>query len=496
MKGFAVAPGALTTDRAKAAWSALKKYHPYRYAAYRPWAAEMLKFFRGLNQGRLVATALSLETDGLLLVADDKDPEDPWGKLCNKLQKRVVSELDNPNLTLTSPYLFMSTMGLGMIRDSGEPRSDFNQRFFSSFVSDEIKMYSHWGCHTGNRAVFDFNEELTKLFTLSDLGESVLDRIQMPAESVYLHFGVQSDIPITGHLTACQRGLIEMVESAGFTDIKEGVRTMLKGRLPEFAERPGWDSQYFFEGAYVSKNRFDPEGSLEVILIARQLESQILTPPQSFLEVAEESLAFYLPCFTPGITIQESLTKERDRISSAHAAAMRHNYAEKVQVNPAMAKLLGPFEDWAEHHQRVESQTRADILKALTLVLNAVLYITSYPEDLEEEYPTDTPPLLQDLIAKAESSDLPPDKLARSRKEINDLGYRKVKFCGRKIAKKVEKLRSNNSEDGRQRTFMGRQGTWRFLDSSKGHFKQDQHIWIMPIPDPTGNKPLTIYVVE
>jgi len=54
-KGFAQ-EGALTSPRSRACWNVLKGYHPYRYAAYRPWAPELLKKYQNLNSGKLVST--------------------------------------------------------------------------------------------------------------------------------------------------------------------------------------------------------------------------------------------------------------------------------------------------------------------------------------------------------------------------------------------------------------------------------------------------------
>ncbi|BDA71873.1 hypothetical protein CAL7716_060390 [Calothrix sp. PCC 7716] len=67
-----------------------------------------------------------------------------------------------------------------------------------------------------------------------------------------------------------------------------------------------------------------------------------------------------------------------------------------------------------------------EIINYLKLVINCVLYLQSYPDDIEEDYTELAPRNLVEQTKRA------PGAAAAAQKKLNQLGYRKIKFCGRK----------------------------------------------------------------
>ncbi len=488
-QGFAQ-EGALTSPRSRAAWSALKQYHPYRYGAYRSWAPELLKRYKGLNEGRLVSTAQDPDIE--------ESPEEysnlnnAWGQLYHLISQHVLKAAKG--IFPATPYAHNVQMAadllIGALNQQGQLHSDHPlQRVFGSFVGEEAKLYSHWASHTlNNRAIFDFTPELVSMFTRSNVGDALIDQINLPAETVYLHFGVQVGFPLRGRLSRSADNFAKLIEETG--------SEILGNDAPAFLSDPGWDKpKYYLEGAYVSRNRFDPEGSLEILLIGRALDSDPKVPPQNFIEASDEMIPHQLPCISPG-TVQAALNQERERNNRGHIAALKRGY-ELVKSEEGSSETLfeGEFgSNVLRHIQASEVQTYADFERSLSVVLNALLYVTSYPEELDTEYPP-TPLEISPLIEKAEGDCLQRET-RRAQAQLEDLGYVKIKFCGRRITQKARQLAKRNEAEGRSRTFKGRLGTWRFLDSTKGFFKQSRHTWVRPSPDPTGTKSLTIYEVS
>ncbi|MUH00142.1 hypothetical protein F7734_50880 [Scytonema sp. UIC 10036] len=64
-------------------------------------------------------------------------------------------------------------------------------------------------------------------------------------------------------------------------------------------------------------------------------------------------------------------------------------------------------------------------LKSRNLVVNCLLYLQSYPEEIQEDYPQVAPENLVNRTKYASQSGI------IAQKKLNELGYRKIKFCGR-----------------------------------------------------------------
>lgn len=79
------------------------------------------------------------------------------------------------------------------------------------------------------------------------------------------------------------------------------------------------------------------------------------------------------------------------------------------------------------------ASTKSDLNKAvdkivdyLKLVINCVLYLQSYPDDIQEDYTESAP---RNLVQQTQRA---PGAEKAAQKKLNQLGYKKIKFCGRK----------------------------------------------------------------
>lgn len=120
-----------------------------------------------------------------------------------------------------------------------------------------------------------------------------------------------------------------------------------------------------------------------------------------------------------------------------------------------------------------EAKQGFDVFKeALRLVINGLCYITSYREEIKEQWPDETPKLILERMNKATKN----SSRQKIRGELTALRYTKVNFCGRTISKDNVELISA----GREISAHWRRGHWR--NQACGQGLQDRKlIWIMPV---------------
>ena len=108
--------------------------------------------------------------------------------------------------------------------------------------------------------------------------------------------------------------------------------------------------------------------------------------------------------------------------------------------------------------------------KALDLAVNALCYITAYPDDIKEVWPEGTP---INLTLKAEAGSSKEQQRAKSK--LAGLGYSPVHLCGQRIV-----LHSNtNLNEGHHLKTHWRRGHWRNQAYGQGR-ELRKLIWIMP----------------
>lgn len=153
------------------------------------------------------------------------------------------------------------------------------------------------------------------------------------------------------------------------------------------------------------------------------------------------------------------------------------NYAEEFQETAEQAKTIG-VELRSGRKKGAKRRTSAlddgfpVFRDAITLVINALFYLSAYPEEGSLEWPNDAP---MRMVEKAEHGSTYKER-RRSESKLLPLGFSRVRFC---------KLSPPYKANGQQGAVGGRKQHWR-----RGHWRNQPYgkdrelrklIWILPV---------------
>lgn len=313
-----------------------------------------------------------------------------------------------------------------------------------------ISLAMKWGRYVqSGRQIFDFPPSMVDMFKETDVEDIPLNMIRMPYTCQYLYFGPQAELEL----------------------------------------EPGW----FIDGAYVE--RFVEDGDFAVTVTACPTDHSLsrLWPgypepyfSQGFLERFRTT--------DLGTAVDEVLAEElaghNKRINEVPDSK---DITAEVAREAAAAGEMIPEGVQMVDKSGVNSRVRLDTTSrrfpiyraALRLVVNALCYMTAYPDDVEASWPDGTP---ERLKAQTASGKFKEARNAKSKLEA--LGYVPVHFCGRAWTHAA----APSAGTGRK----GVATHWR-----RGHWKRQPHgegrklrklIWIMPTlvgrEDPASSDPL------
>lgn len=320
----------------------------------------------------------------------------------------------------------------------------------SQAIDATMTLAMKWGRYVqSGRQIFDFPPSMVEMFKETDVEDIPLNMVRMPYTCQYLYFGAQPDLEL----------------------------------------EPGW----FIDGAYVERFQEDGDFAVTVTACPADHSQSHLWPgyaepyfSQGFLERFRTT--------DLGTAVDEVLAEEM----ATHNKRINEVPGSKDITAEVTAEAVAAGEDIPEGVQLVDqsgvnSRVRLDTTSrrfpvyraALRLVVNALCYMTAYPDDVEASWPEGTPERL-----KAQTTS-PKFKEARNAKsKLEALGYVPVHFCGRAWTQPAVP----SSGTGRK----GVATHWR-----RGHWKRQPHgegrklrklIWIMPTlvgrEDAAGDDPL------
>ncbi|BAZ18867.1 hypothetical protein NIES4071_107520 (plasmid) [Calothrix sp. NIES-4071] len=291
----------------------------------------------------------------------------------NELFPTYLREMSNlgKNYYLTKNYL-----GLEAIKD-----------FFDLLTNDDylaFEQYTSFNVCGSN--IFEFSQELLEFFLHTDVDKVLLRDIRLPFNTIYLHFGRQEDKRINGNISFTIQSLQLEDPSKKFEDIC-----------------------FLLDGAYV--NQCPDTGSLKITLTS--VKNKITKYTNNCVDYYEDTLSFYLEADSINSTIQDAASKERQRLLESN----------KIQIQRQIDE--GVFTQ-STYNEAKLNKSIDDIINYLKLVINCALYLQSYPDDIEEDYTTEAP---RNLVQQTKRA---PGAAAAATKKLNQLGYRKIKFCGSK----------------------------------------------------------------
>lgn len=234
--------------------------------------------------------------------------------------------------------------------------------------------------------IFEFSKYLLDFFAQTDVDNVLLKDIRLPFQTIYLHFGKQENKKIKGSITS----LTESLKQADSSQKRE-------------------DICFFLDGAYISQ--CPDTGTLKVTLTSVKNKRSKYT--NNSIDCYEDLLACELLANSANTTIHEAVDEQRKiRFESSQSIIQQK-------------KDAGRFTKFFVKEENV-NKTFNEISNYLKLVINCVLYLQSYPDDIEEGYTHSAPKkLVEQTLQTKEAS-------AAAQKKLNQRGYRKIKFCGKK----------------------------------------------------------------
>jgi hypothetical protein len=242
--------------------------------------------------------------------------------------------------------------------------------------------------------IFDISEDLIELFSVTNVGNVLVKDIVLPFSTIYLHFGKQDKQIIYGNMSMIQPELLTK-------NLKYG-----DGKIIDF----------YLDGAYVSQCQ--ATHSLRITLTTKA--NQIRKHYSNCIDCFEDTITFDLDLLSPSMTVEEALNIEHQQLLD-----INHQLIDTTPKYTDLSPQLLQFQQRgkADIERRIES-----LKESINLIINSLLYLQSYPEEIREDYPSDAPIHLIRQVEKENFS----SKLAANK--LNELGYRKIKFCGQKTA--------------------------------------------------------------
>ncbi len=349
-------------------------------------------------------------------------------------RERYRSNLkDNPSTTVAQAMLQALVMDIVQVQNSLQvkyPRRYADRYDHPSFVMNtEIALSQSYDAfvHDGKQ-IFQFPQGLTSLFEKTDVDEIPLNEIKTPYHSQYLYFGRQERLEIEA----------------------------------------GW----FVDGAYVQST--NNPGDLIITLTAGTLDqSQYKKWPIKAEPYFTQSL-IGIPTKTLAEAIHEK-TEEEIRLLEEHRAASADNpkvnfrYEGSDEIHTATSVSV------RNDKKRIEIEKRrfAVYKNTLHLVVNALCYITAYPDDIRAAWPEGTPNSLKQQFNNGTAK----EKIKASSR-LASLGYSPVHICGKHFNATTEKDHSSGDESEARATHL-RRGHWRRQPIGPGRLERKM-IWIKP----------------
>jgi len=360
----------------------------------------------------------------------------PWGKSMLQVARRSTLGVSFDDLSaIGSAFVGELNDYLGSrplrIRVEEKPEKGRAYTRYGEMLSQVV------GYLRAGKQIYDFPPILTEMFRKTDIDDIALADVRLPYPSVYLHFGLQSDMPMGD----------------------------------------GW----FAEGAYFSELR-DNDGG-------RHCNITLACCNESF-----DRFVQFDRTLEPGYSV--GLGPEHQSMSLAEALELhlsdKINYlktdiasADKFEAEVQQEIAAGRAPAHAVSVRSQNSQEELDrlmprhesFLKLLRLAVNALVYLNAYPDDIATTWPENTPPSKLRELAKAK------DKKARKRvlSELAKAGFTPVHLCGQKVQEQIDAQKAAIADvDKRTVAMHWVRGHWRHQAYGPANSLR-KIIWRMPL---------------
>jgi hypothetical protein len=286
------------------------------------------------------------------------------------------------------------------------------------------------------RQVIDFPPALIEMLVKTDADDIPLDSIKTPYASQYLYFGPQPDMEL---------------EPGWFVD----------GAYVEVRGEPG-DIRFTVTASPVDRQLSRlwyvyPEPEYTQDFVGEYRKMDLATAMDTVLSDRMSTLNNKLATAGGDITDQV-----RDGLQQHDLTMPEHTRV--VDVGPTMAG------------KRLAQVNRRHPIfhAALQLVVNALCYITAYPDDIDTVWPDGTPASLRIKVESGKGKEV-----MRAKSKLAALGYVPVHICGKRIGEQRDKVLSAARWQSHPSTHW-RRGHWRNQVHGPGRMLR-KLIWVMPV---------------
>lgn len=286
------------------------------------------------------------------------------------------------------------------------------------------------------RQIMDFPPALIEMLARTDVDDIPLDSIKTPYASQYLHFGPQPDLEL---------------ESGWFVD----------GAYVEVRGEPG-DIRFTVTASPVDRQLSrlwfvypEPEYTQDFVGDYRRMD--LATAMDTVLSDRRS-------------TLNEKLAKAGGDITDQ----LQTDLAQYGEAMPEHTRVVDVSPRMAGERLAQVNRRHPIFHAALQLVVNALCYITAYPDDIDTAWPDGTPASLRIKVEGGKGKEV-----MRARSKLAALGYVPIHVCGKKIEQQKNRVLSATSGQSHPATHW-RRGHWRNQVHGPGRMLR-KLIWVMPV---------------
>lgn len=286
------------------------------------------------------------------------------------------------------------------------------------------------------RQIMDFPPALMEVLAKTDIDDIPLDSIRLPFASQYLYFGEQADLELA----------------------------------------PGW----FVDGAYVEQR--GAAGDVRFTLTAAPKDHNLswqwyLFPEAQYTQdfVGEfRSMDLATAIDTVLSARLADLRTTRESRGGDITRKMQDQAAEQGAALPEGVCIVDVSPEMAVQRDEITRHAHPVYRSAMQLVVNALCYVSAYPDDIDTVWPEGTP---ESLKAKVQSGR--GKEIQRAKSKLASLGYVPVHICGKRIIEQRLALGTGPSGQGHPATHW-RRGHWRNQVHGPGRALR-KLVWVMPV---------------
>ncbi len=357
----------------------LFKYHPVRYA-----------LIRGSFLGRAIET-LNQDYSNNLSTVFATENQKAYKIVSNGIRSHLETSKSKDLYPSCLQVAYKQLKQYSMLNQNSVPIGAFDLlKTIDDFEFQVFKEYASF-INSGSN-IFEFPSELLNVFWETDVDDVSLEEIHLPFATVYLHFGKQDGKKLYGTVESMQE--------------ESRVR-----EHPLFGQKC---VDFFLDGAYVSK--CPKSEAIDIVLTGIRNSPNYYG--DNYIDNYEEAVNYKLTLFKSEVTVEDALKHKVEELERQIKEIYNQKLTERVEDRQFLESTLKDSETYT-------NKSINQFTNCLRLVVNCLLYLQSYPDEIEDDYPESAPAY---LVAQTKTKNFVTGVAAR---KLSDMGYRKIKFCGR-----------------------------------------------------------------